>query len=128
MVWFGKLDCPIWQHCELVSASVLVSAFTSRTMSYPAATSSDFLSASCFTSPLIEDMLPDPDCSLVDRQRIRHSVLLTCPTALGLLLLSRKSDHLIFLSQSPAVLLVADISIAVVSCIVTSVAKTLGMS
>jgi hypothetical protein len=42
---------------ELAPASILVSAFTSRTLSYSAATSSGPFSASGFSSPLAEELL-----------------------------------------------------------------------
>jgi hypothetical protein len=42
---------------ELVPASVWVSAFTSRTLFYSAATSSGLFSMSGFASPLAEDLL-----------------------------------------------------------------------
>jgi hypothetical protein len=45
---------------ELVPASVLVSAFASRTLSYSVATSSKLFSVSGFTSPLAEDSLLGP--------------------------------------------------------------------
>jgi hypothetical protein len=72
--------------------------------------------------------LSDPDYSLVDWQRIYPSAPLACFAALGLLLLSGKSDHPIFLSRSLAVLLVADVFIMVVSCVVASMTKTLSRS
>jgi uncharacterized membrane protein YecN with MAPEG domain len=72
--------------------------------------------------------MSDPDCSLVDRQRIRPLVPLARFAVLGLLLLLGKLDHLVFLSQSPIVLLVTDISKTVVSYVVASVDKTLSRS
>jgi hypothetical protein len=42
-----------------------------------------------------------------------------------LLLSSRKPNHLVFLARSPAIMLVADVSIAAISDEVATVAKTL---
>jgi hypothetical protein len=47
-------------HHKLVSTSVLVSAFTSRSMFFSAATSSILFSMSALTSPLAEDSLLGP--------------------------------------------------------------------
>jgi hypothetical protein len=47
-------------HHELVSASVLISIFTSETLFCPATTSFGIFSASGFASSLAEDSLLDP--------------------------------------------------------------------
>jgi hypothetical protein len=56
----GNRTIRFGSHREPVPASVLVFVFTSGTLSYSVATSSDFLSTSGFASPLAEDTLLGP--------------------------------------------------------------------
>jgi hypothetical protein len=65
------------------------------------------------------------DYSLVDRQRVHPSVHLARADDQELPLLLGRPNHLVFLSQNPIVLLVADIFVTAVSYIVAYVAKTL---
>jgi hypothetical protein len=57
---FGNQTVQFGGRRELVSASVLASIFTPKTLFCSTTTSSGLISTSCFTSLFVEDSLSDP--------------------------------------------------------------------